>query len=119
MFRDTQEELQRLEAALLSGEETPDAEEQDLEALLEDTHPAGGRVVYQNFSNDYGKNLRNFASSYKAYNADKTDEDPETYSQALLAPEKGTGGLIVLAVVLTLCIAAVAVYWLVCYRGLL
>ena len=119
MFRDTQEELQRLEAELLSGEDTPDTEQQVLDTLLEDTRPSGGRVVYQNFSNNYGKNLRNYASGYKAYNADKTDENPETYSQELLTPEKGTGGLIVLAVVLTLCIAAVAVYWLVRYWGIL
>ncbi len=119
MFRDTQKELQRLEAALLSGEEAPIPEEQDLDALLDDTRPADGRVIYQNHSNAYGKNLRNYASGYKAYNSDRTDQNPEIYSRELLTPEKGIRSLIILAVVLTLCIAGVAICWLVRYWGVL
>ena len=85
MFRDTQEELKRLESALL--EDSPD------------------RAAH--------------TGSYKAYNADNTDEDPETYSRALLQPAKSDRGLILLAVLLTLGIAAVAVYWLIRFRGVL
>lgn len=85
MFHDTQQELARLESALLS--EHPDA----------------------------GTSTR----SYKAYNADSTDEDPETYSRALLQPTKSNRGLILLAVLLALGIAAVAVYWLVRFLGVL
>lgn len=85
MFRDTQQELERLESALLSE------------------HPDAGAHI----------------SSYKAYNADSTDEDPEAYSRALLQPAKSNRGLILLAVLLTLGIAAVAVYWLVHFWGVL
>lgn len=85
MFRDAQEELERLESALLAEPPAP----------------------------------AQHAGNYKAYNTDHTDEDPETYSRALLQPAKSNWGLILLAVLLALGIAAVAVYWLVRFRGVL
>ena len=64
MFRDRNEELRRLEEALLEEEEefTEDQEADEdlladelLDEWLEDTAPAQASVVYQNFSNDYGQ----------------------------------------------------------------
>ncbi|MBQ6851755.1 MAG: hypothetical protein IJO04_01815 [Oscillospiraceae bacterium] len=56
--------------------------------------------------------------SFSAYNADKTDESPEAYSEALLCPPKSNRGLVLLAVFLTLCIGAVVLYWLLRFRGI-
>lgn len=122
MWRDAEEELQRLEAELLAEEEP--VEEEDLledallDELLQDTR-AENVGVYQNFSNDYGKKLRNYASGYKAYNSDKTDEDLECYSETVREPEKGITGLVITAIALTLGILAVLAWWLLRYRGVL
>ena len=58
--------------------------------MLSETDQGEPCGVYQNFSNDYGKNLRNFASGYKAYNTDKTDISPEELSDELLYPREKT-----------------------------
>ena len=95
MYRDTRKELERLESALLAEEDTPDMPGEDTPAR------------------------QSFASGYKAYNSDKTDEDPEVYSRALLRPQKRGRSLILLAVFLMLCIGAAAVYWLMRLWGIL
>ena len=116
MFRDTDEALKRLERQLL--EEAPEAQEQELldedtlDALLEDGAQEGGPAVYQNFSNGYGTQLRNYATGYKAYNSDKTDTDLDSYSETV---RQGShhGGLVWLVVVLALLViaAVAAVVW--------
>lgn len=93
MFRDRDEELRRLQEQLLEEEEpeeNADLEEdedfeteEDLDALLDEDTEIGASGVYQNYSNDYGRNLRNYATGYKAYNADRTDTDLERYSDAV------------------------------------
>lgn len=103
MFRDAQEELERLQAQLL--EETEEEEEafqeeeseedifldeEDFDELLSDADQGENPGVYQNFSNDYGRNLRNFATGYKAYNTDRTDVSPDEISEEVLE-EKNTG----------------------------
>lgn len=93
MYRDTREELKRLESALLAEEDTPDMSGED--------NPA----------------CQSFASGYKAYNSDKTDADPEVYSRALLRPQKRGRGRALLIVFLMLC--AAAVYWLMRLWGIL
>lgn len=127
MFRDTSEELARLEAELLA-EEMPEEEEpleedveEDLPWKFEDTRPADGQVIYQNYSNDYGKGLRNYASGYRAYNADESDEDLEAYAEDVRQgkKEKGIAGLAVAACLLALAIAAVVILWFAKARGLL
>lgn len=123
MFRDASEELKRLEAELLA-EEKPEEElppeEDDDYFLFEDTRPEGDPEIYQNYSNDYGKNLRNYASGYRAYNTDETDEDLERYSEETYkAKRSGTGCLIVLLCLLAVVLAAGAVIWLAHERGLL
>ena len=69
MFKDTQKELQRLEAELMEEEEW---EEED--ALLDDD---------DDFGEDAPEVYRNFSNRYQAYNADRTDWDPEDLAQEL------------------------------------
>lgn len=78
MHKDTKEALARLEAELLA-DETPELNDEELDALLEEfldedetefaDHPAG----YQNFAN-----------GYRAYNTDDVDADLDIYSDAVL-----------------------------------
>ena len=136
MFKDTDEALARLEAELLREEAEPEVlpeeeegyededvfeAEEDLppEYAYEDTRPADGPVIYQNFSNNYGKNLRNYASGYRAYNSDISDEDLDAYSEDVLQtePEKSNAPLILIACLLTLGIVAVLLIWLFLFRG--
>lgn len=125
MFRDASEELERLQAELLAEEEPEEAlpeqppEEEYLCDEYEDTRPAQGPAVYQNYSNDYGKNLRNYASGYRAYNSDTSDEDLEEYSEEVRSGGKRRGGccLAVIALFLAVVIAAVVVLWFAYTRG--
>ena len=121
MFRDQEEELQRLQQELLAQEE-PETEEADEElpedTLLEDTRPSADRMVYQNFSNGYGKNLRNYASGYQAYNTDKLDTDLDEFSQQVREPQRKNGALVA-AMLLTAAILAVVCWILWRYWGLL
>lgn len=120
MYRDREEELQRLQKQLLEDEETAQEQEEEdlldaetLEELLSESSQIKNTKVYQNFSNNYGKNLRNYASGYNAYNSDKTDTELESYSEAVREPKK-TGVLMWLAVVLLALTAAVvcAIVWM-------
>lgn len=136
MFKDTDQELARLEAELLKEEEPvmeaeqPDADdfeeaEEELlpppEYFYEDTRAADGPAVYQNYSNDYGKNLRNYASGYRAYNSDESDEDLEAFSEDVYEtePERRSSGLLITACVLAVAVAAVALYLVLWYWGVL
>lgn len=91
MFRDAEEELQRLQEQLLdedpSGSQEALLDDDSLDDLLSDEIQDEGPHIYQNYSNAYGKKLRNYASNYKAYNSDKTDTDLERFSQAVLEPK--------------------------------
>lgn len=132
MFHDAQEELKRLEAELLA-EEAPAGEPEDtpaqddlldeesLDALLAQTQrieTPEGASVYQNYSNDFGKNLRNYASGYRAYNTDRTDEDLEEFSQQVYSPKKkGLAGLVITALLLTAAIFAVLCYLVLRFGG--
>ena len=129
MFKDTDEALARLEAELLREEEyeeeddddtLPDDLEEDLppakpavlpgDLLYDDTRPAAGSVVYQNYSNHYGH----------VYNSDVSDADLEDYSEEVLQAEEEKShstGLLLLACVLSLGIVAVLLYVMFLYRG--
>ena len=138
MFKDTDEALARLEAELLREEETEEViEEEDYlydevledepeeepnlppEFLYTDTRAADGPVIYQNFSNNYGKNLRNYANGYQAYNTDVSDEDLDSFSQDVLytEPEKSNTPLILIACLLALGIVAMVFVWLFLLQG--
>lgn len=125
MFRDTKEELDRLEAELLSedeeeeiyedaGEEPEELlDENQLDSLLQDTQrigPVDGTVIYKNYSN-----------GYKAYNSDKTDLDPEELSQEILKPQRDpvVTGLTALALFLLVAILGVLAYVLLSFWGIL
>ena len=119
MFRDTKKELDRLQEQLLEEEEElPEEEddefpdEEDLEHLLDEDGAMPDAPVYRNFSNDYGRGLRNFASGYRAYNADKTDTDLDEYSRKVYeAKKKPVGCCGVVAVLAAAAAVAVAIWW--------
>ena len=101
MFRDTSEELARLEAELL-------AEEEPEEELL----PEEGYEDEEIFSN--------YANGYQAYNTDETDEDLEYYSEEVRTGNRARNGcLAVLICLLSVGLAAAAILWLAYERGLL
>lgn len=123
MFRDRQEELDRLQEQLLEEEEPEEVlesededgylDEEELNMLLDGNDQGENPRVYQNYSNDYGRNLRNYATGYKAYNADKTDEDMDSYSQAVLEPKKDRGITALLLLMLgLLCGIAAVLGWI-------
>lgn len=123
MFRDASEELKRLEAELLAEEpeELPPQEPEEPDPWqYEDTRPRNTSGAYQNYSNDYGKKLRNYASGYRAYNSDDTDEDLEEYSEAVRKPKRsGTGCLIAIIFLLTFAVAAAVIVLVAMERGLI
>ena len=93
MKENTSDILAELEQALLDEEEAETLAEEmeaaDTEALL--TEPVrGDEMVYRNFSNRYGADLRNFASGYCARNTDKVDVDLEEFSEAVAEEEKAS-----------------------------
>lgn len=120
MFKDRNEELRRLEEALLEEEElqlpveeTPQDEElltdEILDELLEDPAPVPGNVPYQNFSNDYGQ----------AYNADSVDVDLEEFSEQVRQPKKDHSGLVILVCLLALGVLGVLIFLMLRYGGFL
>lgn len=106
MFKDEKEELRRLEQALLAQEK----DEPEQPRFWEDDCPDEETVVYQNFSNNYGK-------AYRAYNADKTDQELDSYSETVRTGQAGIRGLVLLACLLTGCIVLVCLYLLLRYGG--
>lgn len=110
MFRDKEQELDRLSSELLAEEaEEAQQREEDWvdEALFGDQiADANASDVYRNFSNDYGE-------SVDAYNADHTDLSPDELSEKLNEERVNNRGLVITACCLLALIAAVAVYWLV------
>lgn len=116
MFRDQNEELRRLEEQLLAEEDEEEAEEEyldeeTLDTLLEDPQSGDAPCVYQNFSNDYGKNLRNYATGYKAYNTDRTDVDPDEISREVLRPKRGGAWVVILLLLTALAVLAIALLY--------
>ena len=89
------------EARRLLGDEMPDDEEEE----DEDPEP----MVYRNFANGYGRR-----QSVPVRNRDRFDRDLEEYSDQVHDEprEKGVRGLVILACLELLGIAAVIVYWL-------
>ena len=68
--------------------------------------------MYQNYSNDYGRNLRNYATGYQAYNSDDCDEDLEAFSEEVYEePEESSNtGLLILACVLATILGGVMLF---------
>lgn len=141
MFKDTEEELRRLEAELLAQEEEEEDWEQEdeeevwqepveinaldedllnnreLDILLEDTQVFGEAGAYQNHANHYGTGSNHPA---RIYNSDRLEQTPEELSDELLEePRRNTTSLVVLACLLAVGILCVAVWWLLRFRGVL
>ena len=101
MFRDRQEELQRIQQQLLD-EDIPETDE----ALLEDIA-------------DLVDDVQEGYEPDGFYNNDYTDLDPEQLSEELLyeEPRENLKGLVVAAVLLTLGIVAVLGWWILRLMG--
>ncbi len=123
MSRDTDEALQKLQEALFAEEpqeeEDTFLEEADMEALSDDDLPADEPIIYQNYSNRYGQDLRNYATGYKIYNSDKTDTDLDTFSETVRESEnlrpRRRGLLAALLFLLTAAVVAALLLYL--YKG--
>ena len=143
MFRDTKEELRRLEEDLLAAEREASemaradrlleeflAEEDDYDDSEEDfmqDYPAGlvaGQNGYRNYSNNYGQpqnygqnpNYGRPQTPPPVYNTDWTDEDLEDYSDEVYEePKDDLRGLVVLAMFLLAGILGVLAFWAVRY----
>ena len=143
MFRDTKEELRRLEEELLAAEREASemaradrlleeflAEEDDYDDSEEDfmqDYPAGlvaGQNGYRNYSNNYGQTPQNYGQPQygqpqtppPVYNTDWTDEDLEDYSDEVYEePKDDLRGLVVLAMFLLAGILGVLAFWAVRY----
>lgn len=98
MFRDKQEELARIEEALLEDEEllADEAEEVFPEDVPESPYP-------------------NYGSRYKVYNADKSDTDLEEYSDEVYEGRSGVSGLVITALLLSVALLGVMVWILLRY----
>ena len=101
MFRDRQEELQRIQQQLLD-EDIPETDE----ALLEDIA-------------DLVDDVQEGYEPDGFYNNDYTDLDPQQLSEELLyeEPRENLKGLVVAAVLLTLGIVAVLGWWILRLMG--
>jgi hypothetical protein len=148
MFKDTDRELARLEAALLEAEEEeileedPEEEyEEDYEEEYEeelyddyeededvpaeyfytDTRPAHDPVAYQNYSNDYGRDQHVGATGYRAYNSDDCDEDLDAFSEEVYeARDEGSNtGLLITACVLAAIFGGTVLFIVLKYIGVL
>ena len=136
MFKDTQDELKRLEAALLGQDEPEDLAatriidpisetdipqsllesdfftQEELDILLEDPQTIGNTDHYANHANDYASPVR-----ADVYNGDRVDT--EELSQELLddSKEGSVTGLAICAALLALGILGVALWWFTRYWG--
>ena len=119
MFRDAQEELKRLEAQLLAEEpeeekkepESPEeAPPEEAELTAEDL--AQLRQLLKDPEPEY--EIRNYANHYKAYNTDRTDEDPDAYTQELesLSERRGGAVRILVAILLLAAVIGTVAWWL-------
>ena len=141
MARDTEEALRQLDAQLqeVEKEDTTDSNQLTLDDVLNDEelnqllgeHDQGENPpVYENFSNQYGKDLRNFASDYKAYNADtrvihldevlaETEKAPETAEIAEEEPaeeavpvQKRSGMILMLVILGLMAVVTGVIAWM-------
>ena len=97
MFKDTKKELERLEAEL--REDEPEQWDEE-DPLLDDDDDFGEETpeVYRNFSN-----------RYRAYNADRTDWDPEDLGEEL--ERRPRRGWIVFLLMLMVGVIAALIWW--------
>lgn len=100
MFQDKEEELKRLEEALLAEEETEDVQDETMvfQAVAE---PAG-------------------VSPRKVYNTDVLDTDLDEFSRRVERPRgDGLTGLVILAIFLTAGVVCAVIWWILRLRGII
>jgi len=99
MFRDTDQALKRLEAALLE-EDKPDPQ---------------GTAVFDPIP----EKKSTVTAGYRVYNTDKSDEDLEAFSETVRKADRSIGVLSILLVLLALLILGAAAFVLLRYLGVL
>lgn len=113
MFRDKDQELERLTQALLEEEdEDPEEEYEDLEEEYEDFEDESDLD-----EEDWEEELYVHPRDYRAYNTDITDTDLDAYSEEVHRGKRGLSGLAILAWLLTMGIALVFMYLFLRYGG--
>lgn len=137
MFRDTQEELKRLEEQLLAEEDLPKEQEQEpeldqatrvipipqaqepLSDLTEEAEEA--EEEEPELPQPRRKKTGRYIGRFEAYNSDKTDTDLNKYSEEVRRP-KGDPvvlALSVLALILMAAILGILIWWFIRFRGFL
>ena len=120
MFRDTKEELERLQQQLLEDEEIPQLTPEEEEALVMERNIFD--LVSEEESGEHEGAYSNFANDYQAeaYNTDQSDVDLEELSEAVMEPRKeNLTGLLILMMVLLAGIVGILGYWVLLYLGVL
>ena len=129
MYRDTEEELERLQRELLDADEPEEEipedapenpeEEVDLEDIIKEFGSGEQPEPYRNFSNDYGREEPaepEDLSETRIFRNDPADLPVEEFSQELqdLPEEEDSGlrGLVLTASLLAAAVAAVLLFWM-------
>ena len=98
MFQDKEEELKRLEEALLAEEETEEVQDETM--------------VFQPMAEPAGVSPR------KVYNTDVLDTDLDEFSRRVEKPRgDGLTGLVILAIFLTAGVVCAVIWWVLRLRG--
>ena len=107
-MEDTRRELERIERELLAEEERELPDDMDGPAFddPEKIYDPKEPMVYCNYSNDYGKDLKNFAENGGEEDMSKKNKKDKTII-----------GLMVTASVLCLGILGILIYWLEVFLG--
>jgi hypothetical protein len=101
MFRDRQQELERIQQQLLEEDDLPE----DDDSMPDDDY-------------DPADEPPDRSEPYDFYNTDGTDLDPEELSDELLPPrKKSMTGLLIATLLLTAVILALVAWWMVRMRG--
>ena len=132
MFKDAQKELQRLEELLAEEEEEELPEEEfdeDFEAEFEDEEPEGfaqfdqvawenphATLVFRSGAEKFRQQLAAQQAGSRVYNSDRTDAEPEDLEDEDEPASGGSlKGLVTLAVLLTLGIVGMVIWFLLRY----
>lgn len=130
MFRDRDEELQRLEEALLEEEE--EEQKQRIEEEIEEERQKARRdeaeeeeeddiSFYQpdDTEDDEADTFPNYANNYRAYNSDRVDVDLDEYSEQVRQEPKRGSCLLTLALILLCGILVMLILFLLKFQGIL
>ena len=121
MFRDKDQELERLTQALLEEDDDEDLEEYEDPEECEDLEDFEEEEEYLDESDseeeDWIEELYPTPRDYRAYNTDITDTDLDTYSEEVHSGKRGISGLAFLVWLLTMGVAVAVLYLFLRYGG--